>query len=408
MSSQLRVDVSNPDTRLQAFVVVDSLVGGRAMGGTRMTGTVTMAEVAMLAARMSLKLSWANLPIGGAKAGIVCDRPLGPGRDERFEQFGAAVAPLLKGGVYLGSDQGTTHQDRDRFFAASGYDAANDPAVTALPCTWAKLWEHCEDVTGFGVCEGILAAHQVGPAAGSAGRVVVQGFGAVGRAVAIRLAADGFDVVGVADRIGTVAHPKGLPLPDLLAATDSLGTIDRNALPSGLTFDDRPDAWIDVDADLLVLAAGGNAVHDGNCHRVRARMIAEGGNLSVTPTSNRTLAARGVSVLPDYIVNVGGAAVTALLLTGLAPVCADAKELAAWLYADISERIRENVATLLSHADGVTPLTEIGFALGGRPAPVAVPVVPVPSVLADPAGPLPTADPVPPVEGTLPPAVAVS
>lgn len=372
MTSQLRVDVSNPDTRLQAFVVVDSLVGGRAMGGTRMTGTVTMAEVAMLAARMSLKLKWASLPIGGAKAGIVCDRPLGDGRDERFEEFGVAVSPLLRGGVYLGSDQGTSHRDRDLFFAASGYDVADDPAVRALPCSWATLWEHCEDVTGFGVCEGILAAHRArthrpGGAAPTGGRVVVQGFGAVGGAVAVRLAADGFDVVGVADRLGTVAHPKGLPLDDLVAATDSLGTIDRAALPPGLVLDDRPDAWIDVDTDLLVLAAGGNAVHDGNCERVRARMIAEGGNLSVTPTSHRTLAARGVTVLPDYIVNVGGAAVTALLLTGLAPACADVKELAGWLYADVGARIRENVATLLAHADGVTPLTEIGFALGGRP-----------------------------------------
>lgn len=343
------------------------------MGGTRTTGTVTLDEVAALAARMTIKLSWASLPIGGAKAGIVCDLPAGEERDRRFAQFGLAISPLLRGGVYLGSDQGTSHRDRDLFLAAAGYDVAEEPILAGLPCKWSQLWERCEDVTGFGVCEGVLSAVEAVVGAGE-GRVVVQGFGAVGRAVASRLAAKGYSIVGIADRVGTVTHPAGLPLLTLLAATDPLGTIDRSALPQAIACDRRPDAWLDVDADLLVLAAGGDAIHDGNVDRVRALLVAEGGNLAVTPSAQRTLARRGVPVLPDYIINVGGAAVTGLLLTGQAPLCTVVDDLVEWLYDEIGHRIRRNVDTLLTYVDSGRPLGEIGLELGGPASAKGVPM----------------------------------
>jgi glutamate dehydrogenase (NAD(P)+) len=91
----------------------------------------------------------------------------------------------------------------------------------------------------------------------------------------------------------------------------------------------------------------------------------------VSPSAHRTLSVRGVPVLPDYIVNVGGAAVTGLLLTGMAPPCRDVHDLVGWLYDQIGERIRENVGTLLTHLDGSTPLGEIGMALGGRPSAIS-------------------------------------
>jgi len=80
-----------------------------------------------------------------------------------------------------------------------------------------------------------------------------------------------------------------------------------------------------------------------------------------------------VPVLPDYIINVGGAAVTGLLLTGIAPACRDVRDLVGWLYDQIGERIRENVSSLLAHVDSATPLGEIGMAFGGRPQTPATP-----------------------------------
>lgn len=347
MVTQLEVRVEDADEELSAFVIVDSLQDGRALGGTRMTGTVTPGEVAGLARRMTQKLTLAGIRIGGAKAGIVCDLPAGPERDRRLAAFGKAVAPLLHGGIYLGSDQGVSHRDRDVFFASAGYDVCTEPALSEMPCPWPELWNRCRYVTGFGICEGIAAAADADLVAGDAA-VVVQGFGAVGRGVAAALARRGMRVVAVADVGGTIASPAGLPVADLVAATDDHGTVDRSVLPEGATADPAPQAWLDVQADLLVLAAGGDAVHAGNVDRVRAALVVEGGNLACTPEAHRILAARGVPVLPDFVVNVGSAAVTGLMLTGSAPA-GPLDDLVAWLHEQVSARIRRNVVRLLGN-----------------------------------------------------------
>src|SRR5215204_3456773 len=350
MSAQLQVLIEDAEHELSAFVFIDSLQYGRAMGGTRMTGTVTPEEVAELARRMTQKLALADIPIGGAKAGIVCALPPGPERDERLAAFGKAIAPLLHGGVYLGSDQGISHRDRDVFFASAGYDVCTEPAVAGIGCPWPELWRRCRYVTGFGICEGISAAVDSGLLAGD-GTVAVQGFGAVGRGVAGGLAERGLRVVAVADRYGTLSSPGGLPLAEVMAATDDHGTVDRAALAAGIragiVTDSGPEAWLDLDADLLVLAAGGDAVHAGNVDRVRASLVAEGGNYSCAAEAHRLLAARGVPVLPDFVVNVGAAAVTGLMLTGAAPVAKPLEEVVAWLHDQVRTRIRRNVVRLL-------------------------------------------------------------
>src|SRR5512146_718446 len=124
MTAQLRLFITDPEIDLEAYVVVDSLVNGRAMGGTRMTSTVDVDEVADLAHNMTLKLALADLAIGGAKAGIRCGLPAGPQRDRYLERFGHAIAPLLHGGIYLGVDQGVSFRDRDTFLGAAHFEVS--------------------------------------------------------------------------------------------------------------------------------------------------------------------------------------------------------------------------------------------------------------------------------------------
>lgn len=346
MGVQLRISISDPDTELRAYVVIDSLRGGRAMGGTRMTESVDLDEVAGLAHAMTLKLALAGLPIGGAKAGITCGLPAGPERDRRIEEFGQAVQPLLRGGIYLGADQGITHRDRDLFFTAADFDVC-ESAVPDLPCGWAELWRHCDTITGFGVCQAIYAAVEAIDLPDDCRTVAIQGFGLVGRAVARDLSAQGYQVLAVADRHGTVVAKDGLDVAALLAATDSAGSIDRSRLPAGAQCRSEPDAWLDTEADILVLAAGGDAVRIDNVDRVRARIVVEGGNLACTEAAAEKLAGRGVPVLPGIVANCGGAAVTGLLLLGSAPRTDSAEELAAWLFDEVGRRIRNNIATLV-------------------------------------------------------------
>lgn len=363
MTARLTVLATDRTSRLTAFVVVDSLVGGRAMGGTRMTAGVTVEEVAGLAQCMTQKLALAGVPIGGAKAGIVCDLPAGPERDRVLADFGETVAPLLHGGVYLGSDQGISHRDRDLFFTSAGYDVRAEPQLAALPCDWATLWHRCSDVTGYGVCEAIFAAVEQGVPCGPRPSVVIQGFGAVGGGVAALLHRAGWRVVGVADRFGTVSAAGGLDIPALLAATSPQGVIDRRRLPDGATGDPDALAWLRIPADVLVLAAGGNAITAERVGQVRAALVVEGGNLACTPDAHAMLAHRGVLVLPDFVVNVGGAAVTGMLLTGQAPPGLTVNELVSWLYVEVGTRIRRNVGAMLDRTDDGLTLAQAAMEL---------------------------------------------
>ncbi|WP_409490940.1 Glu/Leu/Phe/Val dehydrogenase dimerization domain-containing protein [Amycolatopsis sp. cmx-11-12] len=345
--SSTRLGLPGCDT--EAWVVVDSMVDGMAMGGTRMTRDVTEVEVAGLARAMTVKLALAGLPIGGAKAGI---RPHGQvtDRDRVLRAFGSSVAPLLHGGIYLGCDQGTTHADRDLFLAAAGYDVRNRAGAARLQVDWRELWHDLTDITGYGVgiatLTALTAAGREGPQ-----RVVVQGFGTVGRAAAAFLAEHGHSVVAIADIEGTIEDPAGLPIPALLAATDAAGTVDRSGLPGSVRCSDSSaQRWLDVPADITILAAGASAIDESAVSRVRADFIVEGGNMSCTPGARSALHKAGVCVLPDVVVNVGGAAVTGCVLTGVAPSDLPPAQLRQWLREWIGDTITRN-------CDAITRLT---------------------------------------------------
>ena len=333
------------------------------MGGTRMAEDVTVEEVAELARKMTLKLALAEIPIGGAKAGILHEGGDDRERDRALAAFGRCVAPLLHGGVYLGTDQGISHRDRDFFFAAAGFDVRTEACARAVPCTWEDLWGRCDQVAGFGVCEALDAAVEILGLRDRCRTVAIQGFGVVGRAVATGLTERGFVVTAVADRDGTVAARVALPLEALLGATDAHGTIDRRGLPPGLERSPTPEAWLDVDADVLVLAAGTASVNERNVDRVGASVVVEAGNIACSEAANRTLRERGVLVLPDILVNVGSAALTGLMLTGAPPSELELDPLVDWLFTEIAARIRRNVAHVVDRAGSTSSLTEVANAI---------------------------------------------
>ncbi|MEL5959912.1 Glu/Leu/Phe/Val dehydrogenase dimerization domain-containing protein [Streptomyces sp. CLV115] len=351
--------LSLPGCEADAWVVVDSTVRGLAMGGTRLTETVDERELASLARAMTHKLALVDLPIGGAKAGIR-PRSAVKDRDRLMSTFGRVGRPLLHGGVYLGCDQGTTPADRDAFFAAADYDLTEVPGATRLDMPWEQFYGTMSDITGFGVATAALSTLEAQRLTAPQ-RVVVQGFGAVGRSAALHLERAGHRIVAVADVLGTLADPAGLSARGLIAATSADGTVDRSRLPARVRSLGPDRAWLTVDADVLVLAAAADAIDPGSVPDVRARVVVEGGNLSCGPVPRRLLREAGHTVLPDVVVNVGGAALTGAILTGVAPSGLSAPRLADWLRTWIANKIRRNCAlvTELTGQGSADPVAEL-------------------------------------------------
>lgn len=159
-----------------------------------------------------------------------------------------------------------------------------------------------ELVGGLGVAESVLVALDRAYREHAGTRVSMQGFGTMGAATARFLARAGLRVVAVADVRGTIVNPDGLDVEALLAARDAHGTVDRSALRPG-DREEPGDAWLAAEAEVLVPAAVSYAVHAGNQGRITARWIAEAANMPVLPDAEEALSARGVTVLPDVVVN---------------------------------------------------------------------------------------------------------
>lgn len=349
----LTVHLHGSGGAIKGWVVIDSLYDGLAMGGTRMTPGVTEEEVAGLARDMTHKFILAGLPIGGAKAGIVSD---GSDREQTFRTFGRTVKPLLHGGIHLGIDMGVTPADRAVFFDEAGYDPRFRRGVADMPIDWRTYYEPLIDATGHGV--GVAAVTALEARGSGPTRVVIQGFGAVGRAVAQFLEDRGHVIVGVADIDGTVSADR-LPVAGLIAATDEFGRIDRSRLPQGVTVSAEPDAWLDVDCDLLVLAAQKHALNAENVHRLRARLVVEGGNISSTTEAREKLRAAGATLVPGVISNIGGAGSAALAVTRVVPFDLPADARKAWVFDWVADCVRRNTRDLL----------EIAAASAGDPLP---------------------------------------
>ena len=70
------------------------------------------------------------------------------------------------------------------------------------------------------------------------------------------------------------------------------------------------DELLELDCDILVLAAREDQVTGDNAPRIRARMIAEGANGPTSIEADEILWERDIPVLPDILTNAGGVTVS--------------------------------------------------------------------------------------------------
>jgi glutamate dehydrogenase (NAD(P)+) len=135
-------------------------------------------------------------------------------------------------------------------------------------------------------------------------RAVVQGFGSMGGATARYLARAGVKVVGIADREGLVYNSAGLDVETLLLTRDAYGVIDRSQLRDTDELRDGAD-WLAQDAEVLIPAAMSYVITPDNVDRIRATVIAEAANVATLKEAEESLYRRGVTVVPDFVANVG-------------------------------------------------------------------------------------------------------
>ena len=339
------VCVSDRRTGMRGVLVIDNTARGMGKGGTRMSPSLTVGEVARLARTMTWKWAAVDLSFGGAKAGILGD-PSSADKEAVLRAFARALHNEVPEEYVFGLDMGLTENDA----AVLADELGDRGASTGLPRELGGLPYDELGVTGFGVAEATeAAAHHLGLSLAGA-RVAVQGFGAVGVATCERLVELGARIVAVSTSLGAVCDEDGVDVARLAALRADLG--DRCVQEyGGVTSADRA---LDVPADVLVPAATQDVVDERIARETTVRLVVEGANMPTTAGARAVLAERGIAVVPDFIANAGGIVAAAFSM--------DARRSAfrvdpADVFPLIAAKMRTNTTTVLTAArrDGLTP-----------------------------------------------------
>ena len=330
------IQVREPGLDLKAVLVVDNVACGPAIGGLRMAPDVTTGECLRLARAMTMKNAAAGLPHGGGKS-VLWGDPRAP-RDRKERLIRAFAHALRHESDYIfGPDMGTDETCmawiKDEIGRAVGVPAAlGGLPLDALGATgWGLL--HCAEAAAPYAGIGLEGA-----------RVVVQGFGAVGRHSARFLAGRGAKLVAASDSTGTIANPRGMDVTALARLKEQGRSVCD--YPQGEKLD--RDAVIGIECDIWIPAARPDVVREDNVGRLRTRLVLQGANIPFTPGAEKILAGRGVTVVPDFIANAGGVICAAMEHAGATQASA---------FAAIAERVRANTDAVLggAKARGVLP-----------------------------------------------------
>ena len=240
---EVAVPIRMDDGHVEVFLgwrIHHNTARGPAKGGIRFHPDLHAAEVAALAADMTLKTAVVDIPFGGGKGGVRCDpRQLSVGELERLtRRYTFEIAPLL------GPDRDIPAPDvnTDERVMAWLLDTLDmlqgrslPEVVTGKPLAVGGMRLHT-GATASGVvrCVRAVFAALDMPVAGA--RAVVQGFGKVGGPLAFLLSSAGMRVVAVADIGGAVHNPGGLDLSllsDHVVAVGIGGGFRRGRATSG-------------------------------------------------------------------------------------------------------------------------------------------------------------------------------
>lgn len=325
MEPELQLSVRDPALDVAGFVVVWNVPepGGFGKGGTRVTPTVTLEEVGMLARTMALKNAAAGLPMGGAKSGIR-GNPNAPHFKDQFQSMAKRFAPLFPehGGPFggLGYDIGGRPEFVEWFIEATGMPHR----FTGKPARLGGTDYDVEGIAGLGVAVAARSALEFGGDSAQGKSFSVQGLGAMGAGVVRYFSEFGGVLRWLSDPLvgGAWELPEDLDPALHQSVVAAIASLDKHALQALLeqhaTSIGPPQNVLYADADVLFPCAVHDVIHKGNVGDIKARILSEGANGPCTPETREVLQGQGTAVLPDFLANAGGIIAAHVEMTSVA------------------------------------------------------------------------------------------
>ena len=315
MEPELELTIRDPEMGVEGWVVVwstlnckDGPLGRVGKGGTRIHEHMSMDELRMLARTQTLKNAAAGIGTGGAKSGMK-DDPASEGFEQRYRRFAQLVSPILyeNGGPWggFGYDIGA-HPDHCTW-CCDELDSTR--CFTGKPVEMGGTDYDVEGIAGLGVAVAARTMLEETGRSPSSATIAVQGVGAMGAAVCRYATEYGMTVRYIADpRIGgcwRIETEFGGDLAEAVISMDFEGT--RAALENGPHICTDLDDVLVQSVDILFPCAVQYVITCDNVDSIAASAVVEGANNPCTMDARMELASRGVTVIPDFIANPGGA-----------------------------------------------------------------------------------------------------
>ena len=279
---------------------------GPTKGGIRYSPDVNFGEVTALAMLMSWKCAIVGLPYGGAKGGVAIDpNPLSRAEKQRLtRRYTAEILPII--GVDkdipapdMGTDEQTMAWIMDTYSNFVG--SAQPGIVTGKPVSIGGSITRRE-ATGRGAMAIAKEACTKINLDFENSRIIVQGFGNVGKYAALDAYERGAKVIAVNDVNGGVVNEKGINIPELFKY------VSKNSSLVG--FDGAEDLGnakiLEIPCEVLIPAAVGGVITSKNANKIDTKILLEGANSPTTVKAHKILEDRGIVVIPDVIANAGG------------------------------------------------------------------------------------------------------
>ncbi|WLR47920.1 Glu/Leu/Phe/Val dehydrogenase [Halobacillus litoralis] len=342
--SFLRITTENGTiVRIPSFRVQHSDTVGPYKGGIRFHESVDEDEVSNLAKLMTLKNALHELPFGGGKGGVVINPKeysvkelnlickkyvqyfndiLGPDKDIPAPDVGTGEREM----DWMMGEFKNIHPGEPYRNSFTGKSIVNGGSLGRREATGKGVYytfrymmhdfvnEHRK---WLGDTENIFA-HTALDHADKKLKMAIQGFGNLGSVAALEAYQCNHlqnRVVAVSDANVMLYNSDGLDIPGLVKfAKENDGDLpsteeELNEQELVAEIKER-DALLEMDVDVLILAALEDQIHKDNMKDIQAKIIVEGANGPITEEADRYLADKGVLIVPDILANAGGVIVS--------------------------------------------------------------------------------------------------
>jgi len=350
-SPEIVFEWHDSESEAVGWVVINSLRGGAAGGGTRMRKGLDRKEVEALAKTMEVKFTVSGPPIGGAKSGINFD-PSDPRKRDVLVRWYKAVIPLLKNYYGTGGDMNVDEihdvipitEDFGLWHPQEGivnghFNPSERLKIHKIGQLRQGVSKVIEDasftpdqkrkytvadmITGYGVAESIFHYYRLWESDFQGKTALIQGWGNVGAAAAYYLSKAGVKIIGIIDREGGLIKKDGFSFEEI---TKLFLTRDGNKLNAEnlIPFEEMNTLAWEIGAQIFVPAAASRLVRKEDLDKLIAgglELISSGANV---PFNDKEIffgpiasfADEKVAVIPDFIANCGMARVFAYLMSG--------------------------------------------------------------------------------------------